>query len=196
MKTAKLISVTVSIEGQTLDIAHYEFKATTGGLKYNDLFIPIATPDRAELLAALQKVDANLKHVPDYESGWLNYPDKPEISLADMCRGLMAKYKAGKGDWMSKIITVKSCGECPYIGIEKQPPLKCLCAPSDNYGTVIDDILEIPAWCPLTDDADHDELLAALEAIANKKGPLNFTALKMKQIARNAIKEHKAGKEG
>ena len=50
---------------------------------------------------------------------------------------------------MPKIIKVNSCGECPYIGIEKQPPLKCLCAPSDNYGTVIDDILEIPAWCPL-----------------------------------------------
>ena len=42
--------------------------------------------------------------------------------------------------------------------------------------------------------ADRQELLAALEAIADEKGPANFTVLEMKQIARNAIEEHKAAR--
>jgi hypothetical protein len=49
--------------------------------------------DNAELLAALKVVDEHLKHVPDYEYGWINHPEKPERSLADMVRGLIAKAK-------------------------------------------------------------------------------------------------------
>lgn len=96
---------------------------------------------------------------------------------------------------MPKIIKVNSCGECPYIGIEKQPPLKCLCAPSDNYGTVIDDILEIPAWCPLPEDDDRQELLAALEGLlAWVEDELRICESDAGAKARDAITKAKAAR--
>lgn len=66
---------------------------------------------------------------------------------------------------MTKIIIVKNCGECPYIGIEETPPLKCLCAPSENYGKIIDDIFSIPNWCPLEETTNNSELSEILKEI-------------------------------
>jgi hypothetical protein len=63
-----------------------------------------------------------------------------------------------------KIIKVHNCAECPYVGMITRPQQKCMCAPSVNYGQVIDDIFDTPEWCPL-DTADNAELLAALEKV-------------------------------
>ena len=60
-----------------------------------------------------------------------------------------------------KIIKVKACFDCPYMEIEQAEEaleFRCLLAPSDNYGRVIEDIFLIPAWCELEDALDAPAL--------------------------------------
>ena len=56
---------------------------------------------------------------------------------------------------MPKIIKVNMCAECPFVDIKSAIEMRCLRAPSENYGTVIEDIFIIPEWCPLPDDSDR-----------------------------------------